>query len=131
MPEVESEEFVEIDLREYLQVLWERKKLILGILLITLLAGWFTTYYLLDPVYETTATVKLGTHKGKFSRASLAKGLLTSTNYFQRVNQELATDYSVYELQSMAEDQLKVEETGGESSLLKIFFSANAQKKQK
>jgi len=106
MSKGKEEEFVEIDLREYLQVLWERKKLIFGILLATILIGGLTTYYLLDPVYETTATVKLGSHEGKFSRLSLAKELLTSTSYFQRVKQELAADYSVHELQGMAENQL-------------------------
>ncbi len=54
----------EIDLREYINVLIKRKWLIICILILALLAAGIVSFFILDPVYEATATLLF--HKPRY-----------------------------------------------------------------
>lgn len=54
------EETVEIDLKEYLNVIWFRKWIIIGITLLAIIVSALVSFFVLDPVYETSTTIIVG-----------------------------------------------------------------------
>lgn len=54
------EETVEIDLKEYLNIIWFRKWIIIGITLLAIIVSALVSFFVLDPVYETSTTIIVG-----------------------------------------------------------------------
>ena len=52
-----EEDYIEIDLREYLYILWKNKWVILGIVLLSIIISYSYTAYVLNPVYESEAVI--------------------------------------------------------------------------
>ena len=51
---------MEIDLKEYLDIIWSRKWLILGITLLAALISGLISFFVLQPVYEASTTIMIG-----------------------------------------------------------------------
>ncbi|MFW6266594.1 MAG: Wzz/FepE/Etk N-terminal domain-containing protein, partial [Halanaerobiales bacterium] len=57
MEEDKFYEEYEIDLREYVLLLWEQKWIIIGLFLIAVTAAALISQFMITPVYETEATI--------------------------------------------------------------------------
>ena len=53
-------EEMEIDLKEYLDIIWSKKWLILGITLLATLISGLVSFFVLQPVYEASTTIMIG-----------------------------------------------------------------------
>ena len=51
---------MEIDLKEYLSIIWDRKWLIIGVTLLAILISGIISFFVLKPVYETSTTILIG-----------------------------------------------------------------------
>ena len=60
---------MEIDLKEYLDIIWSRKWLIIGITLLAALISGLISFFVLQPVYEASTTIMIG--KSNTSEKSL------------------------------------------------------------
>jgi uncharacterized protein involved in exopolysaccharide biosynthesis len=116
-----EEEYVEIDLREYLQLLWDSRYLIIGIFLASLLAGFVMNNFILEPVYQSEAALRLSNSDKSYSQPDTAKSMLTSLNYLQQVNEELELNYSDQELLSWQESN-KLTVNNPTDRLVKLSF---------
>ncbi|AGB42264.1 capsular polysaccharide biosynthesis protein [Halobacteroides halobius DSM 5150] len=125
------EEFVEIDLREYLKVLSKRKNVIIGIFLVAVLLSGFISYFVLDPVYQSQATIKLGNYSGEYSNPQVAASFLTSLGYLKQVNQELNLDYTTSQLTKLKEETLKVKRLENTKDLITITYNSKSAKNTK
>lgn len=54
------EETYEIDLKEYLNIIWFRKWIIIGITLLAIIVSALVSFFVLNPVYETSTTIIVG-----------------------------------------------------------------------
>ncbi|MGM0419989.1 MAG: Wzz/FepE/Etk N-terminal domain-containing protein [Bacillota bacterium] len=81
----------EIDLREYIMLLWNKKWLIAGVIIVSILAAWVFSSYFLDETYRTEATLRMTDVSGPYSSpqqiqetlrsASVAGSLLVEFGY--------------------------------------------------
>lgn len=76
---------MEIDLKEYLDIIWSRKWLIIGITLLAALISGLISFFVLQPVYEASTTIMIG--KSNTSEKSLQYDDLM-------LNQKLVNTYS-------------------------------------
>lgn len=78
----------EIDLREYINVVIKRKKLILSVFLISVFIAAVASL-LMPKVYEITSTVQLGTVDGILIGKELARETILNQNYLSSLIKEL------------------------------------------
>jgi len=117
----------EIDLREYIMVLWRCRKMILALFLAAVLASGLISFLVLPPVYEAKATLQINIPpvapvKGNSALETLLQSLAASqqasmesyrfqaTNpmLLQRVQEKLKLDPEKYSFQKL-KDAIKVE----------------------
>lgn len=53
-------EEMEIDLKEYLDIIWNRKWIIVAITAIAILISAIVSFFILEPIYETSTTILIG-----------------------------------------------------------------------
>jgi len=117
---VPEEEFVEIDLREYLQVIWENKELIIGIFILSVLIGGIMSYIVLEPIYKVESQLK--TYQPKFttefnvSTLSSAeyKEIFLSAEVAEGVIKELDLPLEKYSAQGLVNKMSFTEQGDGE-----------------
>ncbi|GAB6099412.1 hypothetical protein JCM16358_12910 [Halanaerocella petrolearia] len=126
-----EEEFVEIDLREYINVLLKHKNMIVGIFLISILISGVVSYFVLDPVYQSEALIKLGSSSGDYSNSQIAPSILTSLGYLKQVNQELDLEFTLSELTKLKEEQLQVKMIDETKDLIKITYNSKSARESK
>lgn len=51
---------MEIDLKEYLDIIWNRKWIIVAITAIAILISAIVSFFILEPIYETSTTILIG-----------------------------------------------------------------------
>ncbi|MCK8824317.1 Wzz/FepE/Etk N-terminal domain-containing protein [Fuchsiella alkaliacetigena] len=122
-----NEEFVEIDLREYIMVLWKRKGIIIGILAAAILFSAIVSFAVLEPIYESEATIRLGTDSGSFSSREAASERLRSLSYFRRLNEDLELGLSDSQVDSLR-GGLEIEQ-GEEENILHISYQGEEPEK--
>jgi capsular polysaccharide biosynthesis protein len=115
-----QEDYVEIDLREYLQVLADKWKLIVGILLIAIISSGIYSYLIAQPVYQATAQIKLGTDSDNYSEENFAVEILKSSSYWRQIDQELNLKPEQGNLKQMVENKLEVE---SEENIINLNYS--------
>ena len=76
---------MEIDLKEYLDIIWNKKWLIIGITLLAALISGLISFFVLQPVYEASTTIMIG--RSNTSEKSLQYDDLM-------LNQKLVNTYS-------------------------------------
>lgn len=57
---MQVEETVEIDLKEYLDMIWVRKWIIIGTTLLAIIVSALVSFFVLDPVYQSSTTIIVG-----------------------------------------------------------------------
>jgi capsular polysaccharide biosynthesis protein len=54
---IHNDEYIEIDLKEYLYILWKNKILIISIIIISIFLSYSYSTLIVDPIYESEATI--------------------------------------------------------------------------
>ncbi len=67
MQENNTYEEYEIDLREYIMLLWNKKWLIIGLVVIAMVAAWAVSSFFMGETYETDATLRITDVSGPYS----------------------------------------------------------------
>ena len=123
-----NEEYVEIDLREYMMVLINKWKLIVSIFLtVVLLAGGYA-FLIAEPVYEAEAQVKLGTNSGNYSDVNFVKNILKADAYWEKIYNQFDLNIELNKLNSYVASNLEV--TGNEK-IINIKLQSNDSKQSK
>lgn len=98
----------EIDLREYILLLWEHKWFITAFVAAAVLAAFFVSSFLLGPVYETKAKIQLSNFEGIYSEPTSAVQLLSSTDIMSEVMKELNVEKTSAELRSYINNNVNI-----------------------
>ncbi|WP_408955116.1 YveK family protein [Natroniella sp. ANB-PHB2] len=127
--EVENvDEMIEIDLREYLKILIERKGTIIGVTLLAVLISGVISFFVLDPVYEAEATMGLSNRAGRYSEVTTAKQMLRSLSYFNQLNNELDLGLDQNQLRKLR-NNLEIDEVN--DRILELSFQSKDPKQAK
>ncbi|ADL13627.1 GumC family protein [Acetohalobium arabaticum] len=109
-----TEDMVEIDLREYFTILWKRKMIIIGLLIVAII-GSLVASSLMTKIYQTSALVMVKEDKGMenlFSEQMGALGSLAgSTSNKLATYTQILKSRSIIQ-QTIEELELKSKETG-------------------
>lgn len=68
----------EIDLREYIMLLWKKKWVIIGLVVIAMIAAWAVSTFFMGETYETEATLRMTDVSGPFSSVEQTREKLRS-----------------------------------------------------
>ena len=109
----------EIDLREYIQVILKRKKLILAIFLASVFTAAVISL-LLPKTYEISSTIQLGRINELLINNEEAKTLMLNQNLLQSIINDLNLDYSPQEL----EKNIKISEIK-DTNLFRVKITGN------
>ncbi|RAK07491.1 subunit length determinant protein [Halanaerobium saccharolyticum] len=114
----------EIDLREYIILLWNNKFFIIGLAVVAVIAAYLASSFVMDPTYQTRARIQLSNYEGLYSEPDTAVQLLSSTDLMQRVMSELEVEMSAARLNSYINNNLTVNQIGN-TSILSITVKNN------
>ncbi|MFW6007369.1 MAG: Wzz/FepE/Etk N-terminal domain-containing protein [Bacillota bacterium] len=96
--ELHREEYYEIDLKEYLQLIWEKKWILISFFLIAVISSYVISSYFLTPEYETSARIQL-TNMGdkynigeRYNDSDLAQQIFTSRSFTGDIIQDITED---------------------------------------
>lgn len=109
----------EIDLREYIMLLWNNKLFIGVLVILAAAAAFLVSSFILTPTYETNAKIQLSNFEGLYSEPDSAVQLLTSTGLMKTVMGDLGTEMSAAELRSYINNNLNVNQIS-ETSIISI-----------
>jgi len=108
----------EIDLREYILVLWSYRKMIAGLFLAAVIASALISLFVLDPVYQSHATIYLGNFNSPiYSNHGGAQGILHSDELLTKVAQKYLPDFEPEDLENFKKT-VKVESVSGTPYML-------------
>jgi len=86
---IQNDEYIEIDLKEYLYILWKNKALIIAIVLIALLGSFFVSKYVMTNIYSVQSTVKLtNLENSLYSNGASSSRFIKSRSFLQSVNEK-------------------------------------------
>ncbi|ACL71035.1 YveK family protein [Halothermothrix orenii] len=122
LEEVRYYEEYEIDLREYIKVLWAGRWLVISLMGIAILLVGLASYFLINPVYETEAVIRLTSTDGIYSRPASMARLIKSPSLLKGVMEGVNREYTMSELHTFASNNIKVNHVR-ETSMLEIKVS--------
>ena len=103
----------EIDLREYIKLIWDNKFFIISLVIVmTILAGIYS-FYIVDPVYQAHTTVQLSNTEDFYSNPATAMRLLKSNAIVMPIMNELGQEYSEADLQGYLEANMTLGNPNG------------------
>ena len=114
----------EIDLREYILLLWENKFFIGGLVILAVIAAFLVSSYFMAPTYETKAKIQLSNYEGLYSNPDTAVQLLSSTGLMQKVMEAEDFDLSAASLNSYINNNLTVSQINN-TSIISITVKNN------
>ena len=83
-----NEEYIEIDLKEYLYILFKNRYLIIGIIILSILGGFLTSKYLMTNIYSTEAIVRLTNLESSiYSSVDGSGRIIKSRSFIENVNE--------------------------------------------
>lgn len=109
----------EIDLREYIMLLWDNKFFIGGLVVLAVIAAFVFSSFVISPQYETKARIQLSNYEGLYSEPDTAVQLLSSTGLMKRVMSDLGVEISASKLNSYINNNLNVNQIG-DTSIISI-----------
>jgi capsular polysaccharide biosynthesis protein len=98
------EEYDEIDLREYIRLVWREKKFIAGLTALAILAALFFSIFIINPIYETEATFQLGNTGGQYSNTATVIQFIKSAELLKPIMDELDQDITLAQLNSFIDN---------------------------
>jgi len=107
----------EIDLREYIMLLWDNKFFIAAFVIIAVIAAFLASQFFMDPSYETKARIQLSNYEGLYSEPDTAVQLLSSTGLMGKVMSNLGIEVSPAKINSYINNNLTVSQIGNTSIL--------------
>lgn len=114
----------EIDLREYIMLLWNHKVFIVVLVVLAAAAAFLASSFILAPTYETNAKIQLSNFEGLYSEPNSAVQLLTSTGLMKTVMEDLGNEMSAAELRSYINNNLSVSQINN-TSIISINVKNN------
>jgi len=99
----------EIDLREYILLLWNNKWFIGGLCITAIVIAFVFSIYIISPVYQSNAKIKLSSLQGTYSKTETAGELLKGTDMISPVFDKLDIDYNLSNLQSYIDDNIDIQ----------------------
>ncbi|ADO78196.1 YveK family protein [Halanaerobium praevalens] len=114
----------EIDLREYIMLLWENKLFIGGLVVLAIITAFLYSSFLVEPVYETKARIQLSNYEGLYSDPNTVVQLLSSTDLMQEVMTDLDIDISASRLNTYINNNISVKRIG-QTSIIELVVKNN------
>ena len=114
----------EIDLREYIMLLWNHKLFIGAFVVIAVIAAFLVSTFVLSPQYETKARIQLSNYEGLYSEPDTAVQLLSSTDLMGDVMSNLGIEMSAAKLNSYINNNLTVNQIG-DTSIISMSIKNN------
>lgn len=114
----------EIDLREYIMLLWDNKFFIVGLTVLAIIIAFLASNFFMAPSYETKARIQLSNYEGLYSEPDTAVQLLSSTGLMQNVMSDLGVEMSAANLNSYINSNLTVSQIG-DTSIISITVKNN------
>ncbi|MCK8827678.1 Wzz/FepE/Etk N-terminal domain-containing protein [Natroniella acetigena] len=115
------DEMIEIDLREYLKILLDRKEMIIGLMVIAILISGLVSFFVLEPIYQAEATISLSNRAGSYSDVGTARQMLQSMEYFDRINEKLGLGLAQDQLRGIR-NNLEINEVYEGDEILELSF---------
>ena len=100
----------EIDLREYIFLLWKNKWFIIGLFFIAILGTLLVSQFYLSPVYQTEAIIQLSNIDNLYSDSDSVRQILKSNRLVNPIMDKYDQEYSDAQLNSYIENNIKVSE---------------------
>jgi capsular polysaccharide biosynthesis protein len=111
--EMNENEYLEIDLRKYFYLIWQKKLLLISIVILAVLTTFIVNVYFMDREYTAISTVRLGNiGSNTYTEPAEVKNLIKSRSFSKRVsinlgekdlNSMLDNDY--YKLEVSVEEE--------------------------
>jgi len=120
----------EIDLREYIMLLWNHKWFIAVFVIIAALAAFFVSSFILTEVYKTEAKIQLSNFKGIYSEPQSAVQMLSSTDILSGVMEAVNEDKTPAELRSYINNNVEVSSINNTSIITLQIKNSDPQKAQ-
>ncbi|AZO93484.1 Wzz/FepE/Etk N-terminal domain-containing protein [Halocella sp. SP3-1] len=98
----------EIDLREYILLLWRRKWIIATFLMVFVLAAGIYSFFLIEPVYQSNMVIQLNNIDGVYSEPSTVIQIIKSNKFFKPIMDELNLSYTNNELKSYISGNINI-----------------------
>ena len=84
-----DEEYIEIDLKEYLYILYKNKIMIIAVILLALVGSFLFSKYVMTNIYSVESTVRLTNLESSiYSEGGTVSRIIKSRSFLQNVNQE-------------------------------------------
>lgn len=117
----------EIDLVEYIMILWNHKLFIVGFVILAIIASFLVSAFVLSPSYKTKTRIQLSNYEGLYSEPDTAVQLLSSTDLMKNVMSNLGIEMSAAELNSYINNNVKVNQIG-DTSIISLSVKNNEPK---
>lgn len=114
----------EIDLREYILLLWNHKLFIGAFVILAVVAAFLISSFILTPSYETKARIQLSNYEGLYSEPDTAVQLLSSTSLMKKVMADLNIEMSAAKLNTYINNNLSINQIG-DTSIISITVKNN------
>lgn len=114
----------EIDLVEYIMLLWNHKWFIGAFVILAVVASFLVSNFVLSPSYETKARIQLSNYEGLYSEPDTAVQLLSSTDLMGDVMSNLGIKMSAAKLNSYINNNLTVNQIG-DTSIISMSIKNN------
>lgn len=98
----------EIDLREYIILLWRKKWKIAAFFMTSVLVVVIYSFILVEPVYQSNMVIKLSNIGGLYSEPSTASQIIKSNNFFKPIMDELDLNYTNNELNNYISNNINI-----------------------
>ena len=98
----------EIDLREYIMLLWNKKWLIIGLVIIAMIAAWAVSSFIMEETYETDATMRMTDVSGPYSSVEQIRENLRSESIAGPILSEFGYEPSTSRFRSFARNNINL-----------------------
>jgi len=119
-------EELEIDLREYILLLWRKKMLLIGLVIAAVLIAFLYTGFFLAEEYETYATIELSNIDHRYARPNNARSIIKSEELAGSLIREIEreNDWTEHRVRSFINNNIEVEALE-DTDMLNIIVSGN------
>jgi len=110
----------EIDLREYIMLLWNEKWFIIGLLIIAVVGVGLISQFYLTPTYETEAVIQLSNIDNLYSNPEAVTQIIKSGSLVSPIMAEYNKNFSDAQLNSYIENNINVSKIGERQIRIKV-----------
>jgi len=124
-------DYVTIDLKKYLYILYKNKKIILSIILIAIISSFLISQYIITDMYEAQTTIRLTNEENSiYSNGSLVPSIIKNKSYFDNLNEKYELNLEKEYINTLVSDNgLLTIESNSESPFIRIILKGNDPEK--